>query len=104
MARRNWGENTEHLSERAFTRQVLDLATLFNWRHYHNLYAPGSDRGWPDLVLVRGSCMILAELKSDQGKLSEAQENWLGSLREVAGLEVHVWRPSDWDEIVTRLR
>jgi hypothetical protein len=31
------------------------------------------------------------------------QEQWLALLRQVPGIEVYVWRPSDWDTIVDAL-
>jgi len=39
--------------------------------------------------------VIFAELKTDKGKLSEAQAAWIAELG-AAGAEVYVWRPQDW--------
>lgn len=100
------------LTEREFTSAVIELARLFGWRVAH--FRPAQTaRGWrtpvqgdgigfPDLTLVRER-LILAELKTKRGKLSEKQTEWLDALR-AAGVECHVWRPADWDEIERRLR
>jgi len=61
------------------------------------------DVGFPDLVLAhpkRG--VIFAELKSRVGKLSEAQERWIMTIR-AAGGEAYVWRPADLQLIRTIL-
>jgi hypothetical protein len=59
--------------------------------------------GWPDITLwhpERG--FMLVELKSQNGKIRPEQSEVLASL-EAAGVEVHVWRPSDWTEIQSRM-
>jgi hypothetical protein len=48
--------------------------------------------------------LVFAELKSERGKLKPEQEAWLEALRQVPGVEVHVWRPSDMDAIAEVLR
>jgi hypothetical protein len=35
-------------------------------------------------------------IKSDRGKVSEAQRDWLDALQAVPGVETFVWYPSDW--------
>lgn len=119
------------LTERQFQRQVIEYAQLMGWRCAH--FRPAqTERGWrtaveadgagfPDLVLVRGVELIFCELKAEKGKLSAAQSEWLGTLETVArrvahmtacytgqrvepaGVEVYVWRPSDWPELEERL-
>lgn len=86
-------------SEASFQRQVVALATLYGWRWYH---VPDSRRcvaGFPDLVLVRRPHVIFAELKRENGRVTEDQQDWLDELR-ACGQSVFVWRPSDFDTIV----
>jgi hypothetical protein len=51
--------------------------------------------GWPDLTIVDRGRVIFAELKSDRGRASDKQRDWLASLSD-AGAEVHVWCPTEW--------
>jgi hypothetical protein len=93
------------LSEKVFAQQVVDLARLLGWSVYRTWLAVRSPAGFPDLVLAKPDRpLVLAELKSERGRLSPAQEQWLEVLRQVPGICVFVWRPSDWDAIVETLQ
>lgn len=92
------------LTEREFQRQVLDLALILGWTVYHPALSKWSERGWPDLALVRPPRLLFAELKRETGKTTEHQDRWLGLLAGVPGIEVHLWRPSDFDTIAAVLR
>lgn len=84
--------------------QVVDLARLRGWATYHPFLSIHSPRGWPDLVLCRPPRLVLAELKSEKGKVSPDQERWLEMLGACDGVEAFLWRPSDFDRIVEVLR
>lgn len=85
-------------SERSFQAQVVALATLLGWRSYHSWSSLHSAGGFPDLVLVRRPRVIFAELKSERGKTSADQLDWLNDLG-MSGQETYIWRPSSWQEI-----
>lgn len=108
-----------------FQDQVVQLAQLQGWRVYHPFDSRRSVAGFPDLTLVRGSELIFAELKTDTGRVRAEQLDWIDALRTVAAavenaagrlvgvpgadqpppaVEVHIWRPSNFDEILARLR
>jgi hypothetical protein len=99
-------------SEAHWQQQVEQLAKTYGFRVYH---APDNrpsgktgrvqrvEAGFPDLVLVRGPELIFAELKTETGRVSAAQREWLQALEHVPGVDVYLWRPSDFDEIVARL-
>lgn len=93
-------------TEAGFTRAVLALAKLHGWRSAHFRPAmtragkwvtpvQGDGAGFPDLVLVRGTRLIFAELKSAKGTVAPEQTEWLLRLGG-AGVECYVWRPKDW--------
>jgi hypothetical protein len=91
-------------TEREFERAVLDYAWIKKWVTYHTFDSRRSNPGFPDLVLVRKGCLLLVELKSEKGRVSLAQREWLTELGNVKGwhpesVRVCLWRPSDWDEI-----
>jgi hypothetical protein len=63
------------------------------------------DPGFPDLVLVRPPRVMFVELKSERGRASPSQREWLDRLsRCESAPEVGIWRPRDFDELVERLR
>lgn len=86
-------------TEREFQEQVVQLARLLGWAVYHPWLSVKSTQGWPDLAMAKRGRLVLAELKSEKGQLSDAQAGWLDLLRTVSGIEVFCWRPSDWDTI-----
>jgi hypothetical protein len=96
--------------EAAFQSVVIETARLAGWRVAHFRAAKTSKgwrtpvtadgAGWPDLVLVRPPRLLFAELKSETGKLSERQADWLAVLRLLPNVETYLWRPGDWDELV----
>ena len=90
------------LTEAQFAKQVIKLATLYDWHIYRTWLSIRSPSGYPDLTLVRER-VIWAELKSDKGKVTPAQEQWIEWLRG-AGAEVYVWKPSAMDDILEVLR
>ncbi len=91
------------MTESAWQKQVVDLARLFGFRVFHPWLSIRSEKGWPDLALFRPGRFLLAELKTEKGKLTAAQESMIADLR-AAGVEVHVWRPADLDRVVEVLR
>ena len=92
------------ITENQFESQIRDLAEMFHWRYYHPFLSKWSERGWPDIVLLRAPRLILAELKSDKGKLSIHQARWLWELRKVRNIEVKIWRPRHIERIAECLR
>lgn len=93
-------------SEAALQAAITELAKACGWRVYHTHDSRRSEPGFPDLVLERRRRMIFAELKTERGRLSATQREWLDALRSVPGIQVRLWRPSDWQSgrIETELR
>lgn len=91
------------LSEKQFQAHVIALAESHGWRTFHVYDSRRSAAGWPDLAICRAGVLILAELKTDVGRLTAAQTEWLDLLRTVPGLRVRLWRPSLWAAIRAEL-
>ena len=91
------------ITEAEFQRQVIDLAHILGWVVYHPMLSKWSERGWPDLSMVRPPRLVFAELKRESGKTTEHQDRWLALLGATCA-EVYLWRPSDLDGIATILR
>jgi len=91
-------------SEKHFQARVIRLAELCRWVVWHTLDSTGTRAGQPDLFLVRPPRVVLAELKSEHGRLRREQSQAVALLEQCPGVETKVWRPRDWQEIVEVLR
>lgn len=93
------------ITEKVWQKQVEGLAKTLGYRHYHPYFSMRSAPGYPDLTLISPSQkrVIWIELKTEKGKVTNNQQEWLDCLAE-AGQEVYVFRPSDFDRIVEILR
>lgn len=96
-------------SEKDFQQQVKDLARLLGWKTYHTLRSKGSDPGFPDLIMLRKGRMVVAELKREDERPTDAQREWLDEFEGLAlpcqlWIGVYVWHPSDWATIQRVLR
>ena len=100
------------ISEREFQRSVVSLARMTGWLVDHtppmrnlggDIYTGGLT-GKTDLVLfsMNGKGIIYAELKTETGRLSEAQKRFANIICG-NGAEYYLWRPSDMDAIKERL-
>jgi VRR-NUC domain len=84
------------LSEKQYQQQVTDLCDWLGLRYYHTYDSRRSPSGFPDLVIVGRWRTIFVELKSESGRLSAKQAEWINDLRQT-GQYAHVVRPSDWE-------
>jgi hypothetical protein len=97
------------LTERQFQDQVARLARLRGWRVAH--FRPAMTRlgkwvtavqydakGFPDMVLLRGTRILFRELKVSGRKATSEQVQWLLALRD-AKQDAALWTPDDWLEI-----
>jgi hypothetical protein len=95
--------------EADFQRRVIETAQWNRWLVHHSRPVQDSDGTWstpiqgdpglPDLVLVRGGVVLLAELKSDGGRPTKEQMKWLDE----AGPCGRLWRPADWALVLEEL-
>ncbi len=92
------------ISERDFQQQVVDLARLHGWMVYHTHNSRRSEKGFPDLTLVRRDRLMFVELKTETGEVTPEQHAWLDALEWTGRVDVRVWRPRDWTEIEDSLR
>lgn len=90
-------------SETDFQNSVIDTATKLGWLHYHSHDSRRSEPGFPDLVLARDGHVLFLELKSEDGRLTYEQANWMRTLE--GKPDVHAWTvtPDDWDDLANVL-
>ncbi|MFA5317167.1 MAG: VRR-NUC domain-containing protein [Dehalococcoidales bacterium] len=89
------------MTEAQFQAQIIQLAKLYGWKIYHTHDSRKSEAGFPDLCLVKDNRLIFWEVKSDKGKLSSEQWDWLTCLKKVAQAEVV--QPHSWEYIQKEL-
>ena len=96
------------VTEAEFQQTVVQYAVLRGWRTYHTHDSRRSNPGYPDLTLVRDRRIVFAELKTETGRVTHDQQEWLTDLLVAAnwnpGVDVYVWHPSDWGLIEDVLR
>lgn len=90
-------------SEKNFQADVEKFARKHGWKVYHTRMSKGSAFGFPDLVMIRGRSLIVAELKVGKNVPTDDQTEWLDAFQ-AAGVQVYLWRPTDWPSIVEVLR
>ena len=93
------------MTETELRENIRDAAKKLGYGFYFSWTSLHSPKGFPDIVLCRPPRLILAELKTDSGKTSPEQDEWLEALAGCPGVEVFLWRPAAWDsgEIVRAL-
>ena len=108
-------------TEADFTTWVIDTAHLYGWKCAHfrpaRVMRKGKEtwetpfsadgKGFPDLVLTHPSKrrpLWFIELKSETGKVSPEQKDWLWLLSVSPSAQAAVWRPSDRDKITRTLK
>jgi len=101
------------MTETQFLEAVLDVALRFGWRRAHFRpartrrgwrTAMSGDVGFPDVVLVHveTGTLLVRELKTAVGKVTDEQRAWLDGFA-ACEVDTGVWRPRDWPMIVTQL-
>ena len=102
------------MSEQAFTNELLKWLRTYGWRVFHvrnsgirGISQVQGDKGFPDLLAVRGQRWIAAELKVKKagtvlGEPKPEQLAWLEALNRV-GAETYIWHPENWSEILAVL-
>jgi hypothetical protein len=97
------------MTERDFQEVVIGLAKLHRWHVAH--FRPAmtehgwrtameGDTGYPDLTLARNGVVLIVELKTQKGKVTQQQQKWA----EQIGEQYRLWRPSDLESIKEELR
>ena len=99
MTKQKLASDVIKISEKDLMSQVKDLAKIWHWRLYHPFLSKWSEKGYPDIMLVRPPRIIFAELKNETNKLTPSQEEWAELLRACPGVEYYTWRPSNLETI-----
>jgi len=97
------------LTEAQFQVQVTELAERLGWSWLHVNRMQGETgwrtpvsgplgKGFPDLLLVKGTQVLFVELKADTGYLTDSQKALqMGPLNRQ---RFYVWRPRDFAQVM----
>jgi hypothetical protein len=92
------------MSEAELFTEIAAILKRLGWRYHHipaTAYRKNHIRsGFPDLVAVKGRCLIFAELKGERALRSDKQLDWGNALWAVStacpsNVRYLVWRPSN---------
>ena len=101
--------------EKDIQRSILSAARDFGWLAYATYRSMRSEPGFPDLVMVRPPRVIIAEVKTSNGRYSKGkwnksgsrwlpgQDDWAKAFNDAPGVEYYLWRPEDLDDIYKTL-
>lgn len=74
---------------------IVADAQMLGYLVYHTYDSRRCVPGFPDLVIVGYGHLIVLEIKTDRGRVSEAQRQWMTQLS-AAGVDVRLYRTSEW--------
>jgi len=96
----------EAIGEGDFQENCEQVARAYGWLVHHNADSRRADAGLPDLVMLSrpspegGVVLALIELKTNKGKPSAVQEEWLGRLVNVDRVVTGWMQPRHWLQYV----
>jgi hypothetical protein len=90
--------------EARFMARVIVAAKEQGYMIFHVHNSRRSPEGYPDLTLAQpGKPLLFIETKTNMGKVTKAQMQWLEILARTEKPETAVWRPKDWPLILEKL-
>jgi hypothetical protein len=90
------------MAEKDLQAHVELLLRSLGWMYYHTHDSRRSVSGFPDLVALRGRRMVVIELKSQGGKATPEQRQWLKAFAET-GVDAYIVYGDAIDELATLL-
>lgn len=86
--------------ETPFMWWLIRLAEGAGWLAFHPHDSRKSQGGYPDLNFLRPPRLVIVETKREGEDPRPDQQQWLDKLGRCPGVEVYLWRPSDWQEAI----
>jgi hypothetical protein len=91
-------------NEKELQAQIKKTAKDLGWKVFHSGYAPGADRGYPDLTLIHEFYIpIWMELKGPNPKIYPEQREWLAAINAADGRLGLMVFPDDLDAVCALL-
>lgn len=74
-------------------REYLTAKRIFHWKNWAGL---GSTKGVPDILgVLPGGRALMIEIKRPNGKVSDAQANFVSNARDMGALAFFAWSVED---------
>lgn len=91
----------ETVLEKDVQKAAIAFAHLHGWHCYHVYDSRMAstkyvDKGFPDWMLAKDGRVLAIEFKTERGKLSLAQVEWIYQLSAEQRIECYIFRPHDW--------
>ena len=86
------------LTERELMDNLRSEAKKCGWLVYHPFLSKWSEKGFPDLIMIRSGKGFAWELKSAKGRVTDAQQTWIDALRGIPGVSARVVYPDDLEK------
>ena len=91
-----------YMNEKAFQAIVITTARENGWLVYHTYDSQKSAPGYPDICMIKDGFIMFVELKTDKGKVTTAQRQWIEQFirhqHHCKNFIIEIWRPHIWDE------
>ncbi len=89
------------VDEKDLQLAAIQFAHLHGWLCYHVFDSRMAstkhvDKGFPDWILAKEGRVLALEFKTERGKLTLAQCEWIYQLSAEGRIECFIFRPHDW--------
>ena len=102
------------MNEQQLQHFIRETALTGGWKYNHfsdsrkdvgggKMVGDPDAEGFPDLILIKDEQLLAWELKSEKGKLTDAQNDWLFAFENVQKVRSDVVRPRDQDYVLKTL-
>lgn len=82
------------LAAESMLQDTIRVAALRKgWQFYHTHRSDRSDAGFPDCICVKDGRMLVFELKTQKGRVSQKQREWIAAFEGVPMVLAAVVRP-----------
>jgi hypothetical protein len=91
------------MDEKSMMASLKHAAKSLGFLVFHNTYAIGSDRGFPDLFIAGHGAVFAFECKGPKPTIYPEQEMWIAELA-AAGITAMFVFPSDYDRALAMIQ
>lgn len=87
------------MTEAQYQDLIKGTAEANGWMCYHTADSRRSDKGFPDLICIRGDELFAIEVKTAKGGVRPEQYVWMQAFERVEDIYTIIARPKDWIDV-----